>query len=312
MGPHFNLNSIVTFLAVAQSGSFRAASERLHTSSSAVSARIKLLETRLDVRLFHRTTRSLSLTPAGERLLEAALNACSELAAVEQLLRQEASLMRGEVSIAVVPSLSQGDVPFILSKFVQEYPGIKVKLLDVDSRRGLEMLSSAQVDLAILSEPGARDRILFEPLFWDASMLVVPKLHPLATRSEVAIDELRDEPLMVNPRGTTFRAVLDQAFNDAGVRLDPAQEISTMPALVRMVQAGFGLGIAPSKALEGLAVEGCRIVSLKGKIGWTVGIARMASRSEAPASTALRNRLHSYYAAPRQSEITILTAVLTA
>ena len=187
MGPQFNLNSIITFLAVAQTGSFRAASERLHTSSSAVSARIKLLETRLGIRLFNRTTRSVALTDAGQRLLEAALSACAELSSVEQALRQEASLQRGEVTLAVVPSLAQGDIPFILADFVREHPGIKVNLLDVDSQRSLQMLAAAEVDLAIVSEPGGGGRIAFEPLFWDACMLVAPLGHCLGKRMNVEI-----------------------------------------------------------------------------------------------------------------------------
>ncbi|SHI24795.1 LysR family transcriptional regulator [Pollutimonas bauzanensis] len=297
MGPHFNLNSIVTFLAVAQAGSFRAASERLHTSASAVSARIKLLETRLGVKLFDRTTRSVALTEAGRRLLDAALNACAALSSVEKTLRQEASLQRGEVTIAVVPSLAQDEIPFLLADFVRQYPGIKVNLLDIDSHRSLQMLAAAEVDLAIVSEPSDRKNVVFEPLYWDACSLVVPKGHPLGKKTSVALRELKNQPLMVNPQGTLLRKVLQQAFLDADLALhDAAQQISTVPTLVRMVEAGFGLGIAPAQALRLVAAGRCELISLKGKVGWTVGIARMASRYEAPASAALRDMLLQRYA----------------
>ena len=111
----------------------------------------------------------------------------------------------------------------------------------------------------------------------------------------LTIKELAPYPLMVNPLGTTLRTVLDQAFSKVGLALEAAQQISTMPAMVRMVEAGFGLGIAPAKALQGLATERCDLVPLKENVGWTVGVARMASRSEAPASTALRSKLLAHY-----------------
>ncbi len=295
MGPHFNLNSIVTFLAVAQSGSFRAASERLHTSASAVSARIKLLESRLGVRLFDRTTRSVALTEAGRRLYEAALSACAELSSVEQTLRQEASLQRGEVTLAVVPSLAQDEIPFILSRFTRQYPGITVNLLDVDSNRSLRMLAAAEVDLAIVSEPSDRKELDFTPLYWDPCLLVVPKQHALARQQPVSLEALMQHPLMVTPQGTTLRRVLDRAFVDAGLILTPAQQISTVPTLVRMVEAGFGLGIAPAKALRLIAAGRCELLPLAGRVGWHVGVARVASRSEAPASVALRGVLGRHY-----------------
>jgi len=296
MGPHFNLNSIVTFLAVAQTGSFKAASERLHTSASAVSARIKLLESRLGVRVFDRTTRSVALTEAGQRLYGAAVSACAELTSVEQTLRQEASLQRGEVALAAVPSLAQEEIPFILAGFVRQYPGVKVHLLDVDSNRSLQMLHAAEVDLAIVSEPNDRKDVSFEPLYWDPCHLVVPRGHRLVRKESVALAELKNYPLMVSRQGTTLRKVLDEAFENAGMVLEAAQQISTIPTLVRMVEAGFGLGIAPAQALRSIPAGRCELLPLKGRVGWTVGIAKMASRSEAPASVALREMLLQHYA----------------
>jgi len=295
MRPHFNLNSIVTFLAVAQAGSFREASESMHTSASAVSARIKQLETRLGVRLFHRTTRSVCLTDAGQRLLAAGLRACSELSSVEQALLQEASLQRGEVTLAVVPSLAQAEVPGILKDFGTLHPGVQLRLLDVDSLRSLEMLGRGEVDLAIVSETGDQPGIVFEPLYWDECYLVAPQGHPLSRGKPVALRQLRDYPLMVNPKGTTLRQVLEQSFSRAGLTLTAAQQIANIPTMIRMVEAGFGLGIAPAKGLRSIAPGGCVLLSLKESVGWTVGIARLAGRSESPACIALRALLLAHY-----------------
>lgn len=298
MRPQLSLNSIITFLAVADAGSFRGAAEPLHTSQSAVSARVKQLEERLGVRLFDRTTRSVKLTDSGKRLYATAMSACAELSNIEQVLRQEASLQRGEVKLAVVPSLAQAEIPGILAEFRQRHPGVQLQLMDVDSRRSLEMLARRDVDLAIISDAADRKAIVFERLFWDECYLVVPAGHRFTKAKSVSLRQLEGEALMVSPRGTTLRQVLDASFREAGSELAPTQQISNIATLMRMVLAGFGLAIAPAKALRSAEVKGCALISLKEKPGWTVGIARMDGRSESPASIALREFLLGRYSQP--------------
>jgi LysR family carnitine catabolism transcriptional activator len=293
---HISLNSIVTFLAVAQAGSFRGAAEPLHTSQSAVSARVKQLEERLGVRLFDRTTRSVRLTDAGQRMYATAMSACAELSNIEQVLRQEAALQRGEVKLAVVPSLAQAEIPSLLAEFRQSHPGVQLRLVDVDSRRSLDMLAQRDVDLAVISDAADRQGIVFERLFWDECCLLVPVDHPLTRRKQLSLRHLQNEALIVSPQGTTLRQVLDASFDSVGAPLIAAQQISNMATLVRMVQAGFGVAIAPAKALHSVSFQGCTILSLKERPGWTVGIARQAGRSESPASHALREFLISRYA----------------
>lgn len=290
-----SLNGIITFIAVADARSFRGAAQALHTSQSAVSARIKQLEERLGVRLLDRTTRSVNLTDQGRRLYLTALSACDELSNIEQVLRQEASLERGKVALAVVPSLAQAEIPSIIAEFIRLHPAVELRLFDVDSRRSLEMLVRSEVDLAIISDTIDWSGYSFEPLFWDACYLVVPEAHALARRKKVPLMQLRDVPLMVSPQGTTLRHVLEKAFQQAGLSLEPAQEVSQLPTLVRMVLEGFGVGIAPAKGLTSLDTKGCVLVPFEEKVGWTVGIARAASRSESPASLALRTFVQSHY-----------------
>ena len=295
MRTRLNLNALVTFLEVAKQGSFRAAADNLATSQSAVSARIKKLEDYLGVKLLDRSTRSVSLTAQGLRLYASAQSAYLELSDIESVLLQEASLSRGEVSLAVVPSVAQAEIPELLAQFRQQHPGIVLRLVDVDSQRGLAMLANGDADLAIVSASAQDKHLTFEPMFWDECLVLLPRQHPLGTRKKIALRDLQKFPLMVTPSGTTLRMMLEEEFSQRDLRLAPSQQISYIPTLIKMVATGFGLGIAPGRALKAFAHQECELRPLKEKIGWTVGIARRTSKAESPACTALREFLLKHY-----------------
>jgi len=295
MRTRLNLNALITFLEVAKHGSFRAAADNLATSQSAVSARIKKLEDYLGVRLLDRSTRSVSLTAQGQRLYASAQSAYLELADIEKVLLQEASLSRGEVTLAVMPSVAQAEIPELMAKFRERHPGITLRLLDVDSQRGLAMLANGTADLAIVSATASDRQVQFEPMFWDECLVALPKRHPLCQARQVPLRDLQKYPLMVTPSGTTLRMMLEDEFGRRHLSLAPSQEIWYVPTLVKMVRSGFGVGIAPGKALKAFSHRDCELRSLKEKIGWTVGVARRASKAESPACAALREFLVAQY-----------------
>lgn len=298
MSLNFNLNSVITFIAVAEERNFRAAAEQIHTSQSAVSARIRQLEERLGVRLFHRTTRSVTLTEEGRLLFTVAKSTLADMEDVANVLRKEASLESGEITVAAVPSISYTVLPAIMAEFRQRYPGVTLRLLDVDSERCLDMMSADKADLAIISDFGERRNMVFEPLFWDECFLLVPKGHTLARRRSVRLQEITDYPLMLSPCGTTLWKIIEQAFTACGLPLNASQQTWNMLTLIRMVEEGFGVGIIPEISLDRLDVSRCVVLRLRERVGRTMGVVRMTSRSESPGSLAFRRLLHDKYPVP--------------
>jgi DNA-binding transcriptional LysR family regulator len=291
MSLNLNLNNLLTFIVVAETLSFRAAAEQQNTSQSVVSSRVRNLEERLGVRLFHRTTRSVKLTDEGRQLFTVAKASFADIENVIVALRKEATLQSGEVTLAAVPSISQTVLPAAMAAFRDAYPGIKLSLLDVDSKRCLDMLNAGEADLAIVSDLDKRRNVVFEPLFRDECFLVVPKNHVLAGRSSVSLKDTVGYPLMVSPRGTTLREIIDQAFAACGATDLAIRDTWNMPTLVRLVEEGFGLGIVPHISLSRLDLSQCATLKIRERVGRTIGIAHMATRAESPGSTAFRQLL---------------------
>src|SRR5262245_57607847 len=123
-----SLKHVETFLAILATGSFRAASERLHLSQPAVTAHITQLESALGIPWMNRTTRRLSVTPAGERFRSRAEQTLAELNSVVLELHDEAELKRGRASVACVPTIAAGFLPRALGRFGEKFPGITIKI----------------------------------------------------------------------------------------------------------------------------------------------------------------------------------------
>ncbi|RQS75038.1 LysR family transcriptional regulator [Burkholderia sp. Bp8963] len=121
-----SLGGFVVFVQVAETRSFVAAGRALGLSASAVGKRIARLEARLNVRLFHRSTRSITLTAEGTRFLERCRRVLAEIDAAEQELTQTAEAPRGRLRVSM-PLLSSLMLP-VLADFMAAYPEIELDL----------------------------------------------------------------------------------------------------------------------------------------------------------------------------------------
>ncbi|TDR88189.1 LysR family transcriptional regulator [Enterovirga rhinocerotis] len=282
-----SLQQIVTFLTIAETRSFRAAAERLHISQSALSVRVRQLEAALGVVLLHRTTRSVHLTLQGRSAQTSLQRVCSDLQRVVRDLRDEAALQRGSATVAVLPSLAITLLPGIMQAFAEAHPGVEIRLRDADSKSALAMVRRGDVDMSIQSRPDQLDGLLFERMFDDEFVVVLPR-EGASSRKRVRIEELRGRSLLLNPRGVDLRESLESLFAQAALTVSPTQELVSSSALVALVSAGFGVTILPKTALSGLQLSGCRIAALDPKASREVGIVVKPERSRSPPVLALR------------------------
>jgi LysR family carnitine catabolism transcriptional activator len=284
----FNLNHLTAFAAVADCLSFRVAAETLHVSQSAVSVQIRELESRLGVFLFHRTTRNVSLTDEGRRLLIAVGRSHAELGQVMMELRGEAALQRGLVKVATLPSLAASFMPRAAREFNRAFSGIHLQLFDVDSARAVAMLQNASVDVAILSMTKSSRGLDFFPLFTDELVAVVLADDPIALGNRpLPLERLKQLQLLLNPPGVNSRVVLDRALDALAIEVTPAQELSSAAAMVALVREGFGVAILPRLSLPNLDMAGCVALSLAPRVARQVGVASATGRSASPAMQCL-------------------------
>ncbi|MEM8562181.1 MAG: LysR family transcriptional regulator [Pseudomonadota bacterium] len=141
-----NLTAITAVIQVAEEGSFAAASRALGLSTSATSKAIGRLEDELGVKLFHRTTRSVRMTPEGERYVEGVKPVLAELEAITGEITDDLAQPRGQLRISAPSALGRIIITPALSKFQLKYPELDIEL-SLDDRE--VDLASDPIDVAV-------------------------------------------------------------------------------------------------------------------------------------------------------------------
>lgn len=257
------------FLVLAEVQKFTVAAERCHMTQSALSQLIARLEERVGVRLFERGTRSVRLTPEGERLVISARRITNELENALVDLQAIATLESGQVSMAVIPSLAAFWIPDVLQKYREKFPRIRIHLHDVSSARCHEMVRKGLVDFSLSSQPGLPGEVDAKLLFEETVYIACPASHPLAKRKTLGLTDLHGLEF-VHLLGTNrmlVRAGNDirqtkQVMIDAGV-VDSGLEVEHMSTLAGLVAAGLGACLMPGFSLPQFSSPGIRTVKLK-------------------------------------------------
>jgi LysR family carnitine catabolism transcriptional activator len=301
---NLNLSQIATFVAVAEAGSFRSAADQLCISPPAVSARIQQLEQTLGVRLFNRTTRSVSLTAEGGRLLGTSTQALSELTRMTSQLKSEAALAIGRVNLATVVSISSTILPGLLHEFAKQHPGLIVDFIDVGSETAKKSVLDGHSDLALTSMTLASRGLVFEPLYREECLPVVHRDHPLATRRSVDLRQVARHTLIGPPKGSDFFHILSSAFAAESIRFEPQRVVIASATIAALVDAGHGIAFLTRPYLLRLNMTNSKMLRLKPHPIWRDnGIVTAENRSLSPAAQAFRAFLVRRLGNPRSFEL---------
>lgn len=193
-GVAIELRHLRAFLLVASTGSFTAAARRLGIAQSAVSQLVRTLEQDLEVRLFTRTTRSVTLTEAGERLarqLPVGLDRIDAALAEARSSSAPAPLRVGFKAGGIGPLLTE-----VLHAYSAAHPTVRVQLRRMDWNDGLAGLHLDELDVVLARPPLDTRGLRVQTLLHDRRVVGLPPWHHLAEQSEVTLADLADEPVV--------------------------------------------------------------------------------------------------------------------
>ena len=243
------LKQLEIFVAVAEQNGFRRASERLNLSQSAVTAHIKLLEAHLGVPLFHRTTRTIRMTEAGENLYRRAGRILEGLEDIVRIFHDEAAMGRGSVLLTSAPSFAATRLPTILARFRERNPNITVHVREAYATDMLDILRRGDADFAIGPVEKVPREFEFRQFLSDGYCAVVAADHPLAGRTDIPLNALADETILALPLPSRTRIQVESAFQSAGMTLVPHFEMLHHQTLISMAEQGLGVAILPETAV---------------------------------------------------------------
>lgn len=278
------LKQLEAFLAVKNTLSFSQAATLVNLSQPALSANILRLEELVGARLFDRDTRTVSLSVVGKEFVQVASGALEHLDRGMTRIRDMVAGKRGQLSIAVVPSVAAGVLPDILVRYKAGYPDIELRIHDRLSNGCIEMLRSGAADVALMPERPHADDLLQQLLFHDPLVVLCSLSHPLAHRRDLTWPDIIQCDLIVRSNDSSVRQTLETQYRLAGTVLRPAFEVEHVGTVLGLIVAGLGIAVLPASVMYMVNMSGlaCCHFHADSIPYWTICASTARGRSSAP------------------------------
>jgi len=239
-----------------------AAAEKLYTSQPGVSKQLKLLEEERGMLLLERKGKSLgSITPTGERVIERARNIMKEVDNIRTLASDAFAEEEGSLSIATTHTQARYALPGVIDAFIKKYPDVSLHMHQGSPVQIAELAAEGEVDFAIATEglDLFGDLVMLPCYDWNRS-IVVPKNHPLTSKSPLTLQDVADHPIVTYVFGFTGRSKLDEAFRQEGLEPKVVFTATDADVIKTYVRLGLGIGIIADMAHD--EIEDSDLVAL--------------------------------------------------
>ncbi len=232
------------FVYTVKLGTLTRAAEALFLSQPSVSLQIKALERELDVTLFERTRRRITVTDAGEVLFELARPLIEGWENLDSDFRARMQgLQSGSLVIAAGASTIQYLLPTLVQAYRERMPGVHLELANVTGKDGLALLRGDRADFAVGSMLDVPHDLAYEPVYHYDPMLIMPLDHPLADQQDIAIEDLSPYGLILPPQRLTTYRLVDLVFQKRQVPYTVAIEVGGWEVIKHYVAMGLGISI---------------------------------------------------------------------
>jgi LysR family hydrogen peroxide-inducible transcriptional activator len=247
------LTELRYIVAVARERHFGRAAEACFVSQPTLSVAVKKLEEELGVALFERGPGEVTVTPAGQRIVEQAQRVLEEASRIKEIAAAGRDPLAGPLRLGAIYTIGPYLLPKLIPILRRNAPAMQLHIQENFTHRLVEMLKSGEVDVALvalpLEEPGIATRAVYDEPF----MVAVPKGHPWENRKRVTSEELAQESLLLLGEGHCFR---DQVLDICHVvrskdrsALAKTVEGGSLETIRQMVAGGVGITVLPATSV---------------------------------------------------------------
>lgn len=236
-------HQLTYFLAAAQTQNFRKAAGLCLVAQSALSRQIAALEDELEVALFARNKKRVTLTLEGQQFALYVRNALEQLQEGQQFLTELKAGQRGTIRIGCIESLATSFLPALFASFHQQYPYIRLKVHVNHTNELITSVEQGEVELGLILDPRLESELLIvKELFRQPLHLLVSARHPLAqTKAPVTLQHITTEPFLLLDETSRMGQITKRIFAQRGLPLHPLIEIESVEGLKEMVRLGTGV-----------------------------------------------------------------------
>lgn len=245
--PHLpTIRQLHYFAALADTGHYRKAAERVGISQPSLSLQIANLESVLDLKLVERGRAGAVLTPEGREVLNRARRILEDVTALAETSEQMKNGLGGTIRLGASPTLGPYLLPNVIRRLHDQYPALRLFIRDGAPRDLVDDLLSGQHDLILTQLPVQSTDVTVVRLFREPLRLAVSPDHPLAEKGSASDADLAGESLLTLSSRFTLHDQLADLAQDVGANLRQDYEGTSLDALRQMVAMNMGLTFLPA------------------------------------------------------------------
>ena len=263
-----NIKSLNYFIEVAKEKSFTNASKNLFVCQSALSKAIKTFENELDITLIDRTSKHFKLTPEGQLLYENGVIALKVINEQLEMLLDSVSIEKGKIKVGVPPVISTIYFTSIIKSFKDNF--INLQIIEAGANTVKDKVHNGEIDIGVVILPFSSDEFNITPIFSADVVVVANKSHPFASREEVSLLEIKDEPLISLNETYMLYDRIKIRCNEAGFEPNIICTSSQWDFIAEMVALNQGISILPKPILSKFHSKNIKAIHIKEGFPWNI------------------------------------------
>ena len=251
-----NLKQLEAFVQVYESGSFSKAAKELFLTQPTISAHISSLEKELNVRLFIRNTKEVSLSDDGKDLYRYAKQITDLEKAIEERFYMDSDDGKHFITIAASTIPAQYLLPKILMCYRERYPKEQIKIMETDSSEVVTQVVDHMVDVGFTGTVLEKKHCKYIPFYKDELAVITPdtpEYRILKEQNRDDIDWIKRKPLILREEGSGTRKEAEKQLKNAGISmeaLDIVASIANQETIKKSVKQGMGITVLSRLAAE--------------------------------------------------------------
>lgn len=248
---HLETSALIAFMEVAERGSFTEAAIALNLSQPTVSQQVQRLEKLVGIKLLHRRSNRVSLSPAGEAFIVHCRTALHSIEVGIASALQSSQALTGKVTLGLTCFNVQHCLSRVLQQYRQHHPEVRIDVLEGRPSELVQSLQDRTIDLAIVSLPIPVQSLQLETLYDEPLLLVTAPRHPLTAIENITWDNLCNHPLLLPRQRQDFgiRSIVESLYRDHQSSIH-AVEVNGYESLRQMLSHNYGMAFLPRSQVQ--------------------------------------------------------------
>ncbi|MGJ8656328.1 MAG: LysR family transcriptional regulator [Akkermansiaceae bacterium] len=249
--PKINLQDLHILHLIHHHQSITAAAKAIQLTQSALSKKLQSIEQDLGIQLFHRTTRTLSTTPAGKQLLKDTAPIPNILNSALQRISEEFLHTQKKINIGVSHSLSLAHLPGIFQPQSIQHPDVKTIISQLTRKDLINKISTNQLDLGILThQHKLKSTVQIHHQMLDTFCIILPANKSAPSLKIKHFQQwVHQQSWILPPLNSPSRIIIDQWLNHKNIQLSPTMELENFDLMCQLTALNMGISFIPKRAL---------------------------------------------------------------